>query len=196
MPLPTPTPARAVWTLVVFLAHFHASEFALAVRFNPRDVGWHSFLLSRPYVAAMGLGAAEFGLERAAAPERKAAAVATTFYVGVLLCIFGEWLRKTAMFTAGSNFTHVVQTRHRATHILVTDGVYAYARHPGYLGWFFWALGTQVILANAVSVVVFAIVTWRFFSRRIRHEEAHLRVMFPEYATYARRVPTWIPGIP
>lgn len=31
-------------------------------------------------------------------------------------------------------------------------------RHPGYLGWFIWAVGTQFLLVNPVSIAVFAYV--------------------------------------
>ena len=48
------------------------------------------------------------------------------------------------MFTAGSNFNHVVQNEKSETHTLVTSGVYAWFRHPSYVGWFYWSIGTQV----------------------------------------------------
>lgn len=46
----------------------------------------------------------------------------------------------------------------------------SFARHPSYLGFFYWALGTQIMLANPVSIVVFAVVLWRFFKYRIERE--------------------------
>lgn len=63
---------------------------------------------------------------------------------GLLMVVFGECLRKAAMFTAGSNFNHVVQSEKSDTHTLVTSGVYAWCRHPSYVGWFYWSIGTQV----------------------------------------------------
>ena len=30
-------------------------------------------------------------------------------------------------------------------------------RHPGYLGWMVWAIGTQVLLLNPLSTVLFTI---------------------------------------
>jgi protein-S-isoprenylcysteine O-methyltransferase len=103
------------------------------------------------------------------------------------------------MATAGGAFTHTIAERLSGHHRLVMHGIYRYVRHPGYLGWFIWVLGTQVLLQNAVSLVLFAFVTWRFFAQRIRYEEARLRDprFFGEaYAQYARRTRTWIPGIP
>jgi len=136
---------------------------------------------------------------------------------GLALLLCGEALRKAAMVTAGRGFTHAVAVKKRADHELVTRGVYRWARHPGYLGWLLWAVGTQLLLANPASVVLFAALvrvrvvqakrraeptdaaaqSWRFFSERIAFEEAALRRFFgQQYVEYARRTPTRIPGIP
>lgn len=45
---------------------------------------------------------------------------------------------------------------------------FSITRHPSYFGFFYWAMGTQIALANPVSTLVFAIVLWRFFNRRIK----------------------------
>lgn len=71
------------------------------------------------------------------------------------------------MLHAGSNFNHLVQKEKKVGHVLVTGGVYRYLRHPSYFGFFWWGLGTQVVLGNAVCLVGYAVVLWRFFRRRI-----------------------------
>lgn len=83
-------------------------------------------------------------------------------YLGLCVCIAGEVLRKTAMLTAKSNFNHLVtsviknlfffyfnlfiqvQCEKNEGHKLVTHGVYGMFRHPSYVGWFYWSIGTQV----------------------------------------------------
>lgn len=40
-------------------------------------------------------------------------------------------------------------------HVLVRHGVYAWVRHPGYLGFLLWAAGTQLLLANPACLVLF-----------------------------------------
>lgn len=65
-------------------------------------------------------------------------------FLGLLMVLCGEGLRKAAMLTAGSNFNHIVQNEKAQSHVLVTSGVYAYFRHPSYVGWFYWSTGTQV----------------------------------------------------
>lgn len=65
-------------------------------------------------------------------------------FVGLMIVFCGECLRKSAMLTAGSNFNHIVQNEKAQSHVLVTNGVYSFFRHPSYVGWFYWSIGTQV----------------------------------------------------
>lgn len=65
-------------------------------------------------------------------------------YIGLVMCAVGEALRKAAIWTARDNFTHLVQQEKAQTHSLVTCGVYSWFRHPSYVGWFYWSIGTQV----------------------------------------------------
>ena len=88
--------------------------------------------------------------------------------VGLLLTAIGQTIRSTAMIQAGTNFNHQVQTQRNDGHVLVTSGIYGWLRHPSYFGYFWWGVGTQVVLGNAVCSVAFALVLWRFFSHRIR----------------------------
>lgn len=48
------------------------------------------------------------------------------------------------MATGCTNFAHIVQTEKDKHHELVTHGVYSLFRHPSYVGWFYWSIGTQV----------------------------------------------------
>jgi len=101
------------------------------------------------------------------------------------------------MIQAATNFSHAVAFRKRDSHVLVTDGVYAWFRHPSYAGFFYWALGTQLVLQNPVSFMLYALVMWRFFYRRTRAEEGALIKFFgDQYVQYRKRVGTKIPFIP
>ena len=191
------------WELVAFvsaLLFYHVAEFAIAARYNRDSLSRHSWLLGKPYVVAMTTACAEYILECAMFPGWKLGdgeVAAWTKRVGLVMVIAGDLTRKAAEITARHNFTHAIQTTRRPTHTVVTRGVYRYARHPGYLGWLVWSIGTQVLLRNPACVVGFARAGWLFFATRIPYEEAKLRAMFPgEYAAHAARTRTWIPGIP
>lgn len=41
-------------------------------------------------------------------------------------------------------------------------------RHPSYAGFFYWALGTQLVLQNPISFTIYSILLRRFFFYRIR----------------------------
>ena len=113
-----------------------------------------------------------------------------------LVVVLGQALRTTAMWQAGSNFTHMVSTRKARGHVLVTEGVYRYSRHPSYCGWYWWCVGTQVLLCNPVCAAGYAWVSWRFFDGRVRREEAMLLQFFGnDYAEYRERTPVGIPFI-
>ena len=79
-------------------------------------------------------------------------------------------------------------------HALVTHGIYAWLRHPAYFGFFWWAVGTQLLLANPLALVAYTGATFYFFYDRIPYEEELLVHFFgSEYKAYRKR--TWI-GIP
>ncbi|XP_065322219.1 protein-S-isoprenylcysteine O-methyltransferase-like [Gordionus sp. m RMFG-2023] len=115
---------------------------------------------------------------------------------GSIICIIGDLIRKTAMFTAGKSFNHLIQYSPSNSHVLVTKGIYRICRHPSYLGWFLWCLGTQILLCNPVCFVGYLITSWRFFNQRIMEEEYHLIKFFgSSYIEYKYQVASGLPLI-
>ncbi|XP_025768362.1 protein-S-isoprenylcysteine O-methyltransferase [Puma concolor] len=178
------------------LSLFHYSEYLVTAVNNPKSLSLDSFLLnhSLEYTVAALSSWIEFTLENIFWPELKQ--ITWLSALGLLMVVFGECLRKAAMFTAGSNFNHVVQNEKSETHTLVTSGVYAWFRHPSYVGWFYWSIGTQVMLCNPICGVGYALTVWRFFRDRTEEEEISLIHFFgDEYLEYKKRVPTGLPFI-
>lgn len=95
------------------------------------------------------------------------------------MIVVGQATRTVAMAQAGSNFNHTVQMKKNAGHELVTRGIYAWFGHPSYFGFFWWGLGTQVVLGNTVCLVGYAGVLWKFFSSRIASTWALFLFRFP-----------------
>jgi protein-S-isoprenylcysteine O-methyltransferase Ste14 len=77
---------------------------------------------------------------------------------------------------------------------LVTGGPYALSRHPLYLGEAVAALGLLVTSAGVLAVVL-AAAAFGLQLLRIRWEESVLTHEFPEYRSYARRVPRYAPFV-
>jgi protein-S-isoprenylcysteine O-methyltransferase len=195
--------AGTPWQFAAFvtaLCFYHLSEYTITWAFNREMLSRDSWLLSKQYVVAMSAGCAEYALELALFPGFKRADAGYAWWIariGLGMVVFGDATRKLAEITARHNFTHQIQYSKRQTHRVVSHGIYAWCRHPGYLGWLVWSVGTQVMLMNPVCTLVFAYWSWKFFAMRIPFEEGLLRRMFPgEYEAYAARTPTWIPGIP
>ncbi|KAK3214337.1 hypothetical protein GRF29_28g2786328 [Pseudopithomyces chartarum] len=116
--------------------------------------------------------------------------------LGLVMIVVGQVVRSLAMVQAGTNFNHQVQQKKNDGHELVTTGLYSVFRHPSYFGFFWWGLGTQVVLGNTVSFVGYAGVLWYFFFTRITHEEKHLIEFFgDDYKAYRARTRVWIPFI-
>lgn len=120
----------------------------------------------------------------------------TVLIVGIAVCVAGEILRKLAIITANTSFNHIVQYHKSEDHVLVTHGVYRLMRHPSYAGWFWWSIGTQLILANPICSVLYAIVSWKFFQERILIEEVTLVNFFlDKYVEYQQTTPTGVPFV-
>lgn len=184
-------------TLCIFfttLVLFHSAEFFFVAWIHPEKLRWESWLISRAYCLAVLCAVVEYVLECywLSYPKDVPAVQA----LGIGLIVIGEAIRATAILTAGANFTHRVAVVKTPSHRFVSHGIYKSCRHPGYLGWFLWCLGTQVLLANPVCLVLASIIVWRFFADRIAAEEFHLTRFFPEeFPPYRERVRTYIPFI-
>uniref|UniRef100_UPI0035900A01 protein-S-isoprenylcysteine O-methyltransferase n=1 Tax=Myxine glutinosa TaxID=7769 RepID=UPI0035900A01 len=178
------------------LSFFHYSEYLVTAITNPRNLTLDSFLLnhSSEYKLAAISSWLEFSLESLFFPVLKENQWISI--LGLFLAVSGEVLRKAAMLTAGSNFTHVVASERASGHVLVTRGVYSVFRHPSYVGWFYWSVGTQAILCNPLCLVGYAIVSWQFFRDRIEDEEITLISFFgDQYLDYKARVYSGLPFI-
>ena len=181
---------------VTAISLFHMSEYLLTALYNPSTLSTDSYLInhSSAYVCAMVSSLVEYSLELCFFPWIKSFVWISR--LGLLLVVAGELLRKVAMITAASNFTHQVQCFKRKDHTLVTRGVYSLSRHPSYVGWFYWSVGSQLLLCNPVCFVGFLVATWKFFQDRIWDEELLLLQFFgQEYEDYRTKVGIGIPFI-
>lgn len=205
----TPSPAWRLPFFTAALATFHFLEFYITARYNVPAATVGSFLLTAnwpSYAIAHTVALVECALVSFLWPTRDWAGWVTAGLVpgagrflltlGLLLVLVGQTIRTVAMIQCGMSFNHKVQWWRRQTHKLITTGIYSKLRHPSYFGFFWWALGTQLVLGNAVTFWLYAAALWYFFSTRIQHEEYLLIGFFGnEYEDYRRRTATRIPFI-
>nr|SVE80939.1 EOG090X0CFU [Daphnia magna] len=183
------------WYISV-MSFFHFSEFVVTSVIRPQNLTSESFLLnhSKAYGIAALVSWVEYWTELWLFPGLKKSYWISG--IGLFLCIGGEIVRKTAMLTAFHNFDHLIRTQREEHHQLVTGGIYSLCRHPSYVGWFYWSIGTQIMLCNPLCSVAYLIASWKFFNERVFEEEVTLLNFFgKEYVAYQSKVPTGLPFI-
>ncbi|KAM3432770.1 hypothetical protein NHJ13734_006744 [Beauveria thailandica] len=196
----TPSPAWRVPFFLLALSAFHFLEFWVTARRNTPVATTDSFLLTAnwpAYAVAHAAAFAECAVVSVFFPTRRWGGVGSLCLgLGLVLVVLGQTVRSAAMLHAGASFNHQIQHNKADSHVLVTSGVYGWMRHPSYFGFFYWGLGTQLVLGNVVCFFAYAVVLWYFFSRRIRVEEVKLVEFFKDdYVQYRKRVGTWIPFV-
>ncbi|KAK2762640.1 hypothetical protein FQN54_000813 [Arachnomyces sp. PD_36] len=173
--------SNPLWRPPFFLASlavFHFLEYYTTARYNPVYGTISAFLFSQngaAYNIAHGSAMVECILTHLFLPETYFEKTAIIFggvrgqlIAGMVFMLIGQTVRTIGMIQAGSNFNHIVQVERKEGHMLVQDGIYSFFRHPSYFGFFWWGLGTQLVLGNVVCFSGYAFVLWRFFSSRIR----------------------------
>jgi len=106
-----------------------------------------------------------------------------TMLFSLLLVIAGLWLRGYAAGYVKKN-AELTQT-----------GPYAYTRNPLYLGSMLIAFGFAWAAGSWWIFVVLAALFLAIYLPTIRSEEAYLREHFPDFDTYAARVPRLLPRL-
>ena len=170
-----------LWRLPFFLSTislFHFLEYYITALYNPDAATVSAFLLSqngKAYNIAHGMAFLECGIHWWLFPDHYILPISTDYIptwlgLGFAFLLIGQAVRTTAMAHAGSNFSHLVQSQKKSGHELVTGRIYSWLRHPSYFGFFWWGIGTQIILGNVICLVGYALVLWRFFSTRVQSE--------------------------
>ena len=191
--LPSSAPFAVYLSLLTL---FHMLEYLLTAAFRPDTLSFDNFLLnhSPAYQGCVALAWIEYWVEYSLFGSMKGWGLLNT--LGLCLCLVGLISRSLGMATASTNFSHKIEEEKRPEHRLVTHGIYAYLRHPAYFGFFWWSVGTQLLLANPLCLAAYAAASFYFFYDRIPHEEALLIEFFGDaYRQYRRRTIIGIPGL-
>lgn len=188
----------ALFQIPLYLAAvgvFHFLEYYVTAAYQADKVSVDSYVINNgaTYHAAHALALAECALELYLWPRFKCSLLPLRL-LGASVVVGGQFLRSWAMVSCGESFSHIISTERKKNHTLVTTGIYAWMRHPSYVGFFYWALGTQLLLLNPLSFLAFLAILYRFFSTRIAYEEDKLILFFGnDYRLYRDRVPSGLP---
>ncbi|TFH46348.1 MAG: isoprenylcysteine carboxylmethyltransferase family protein [ANME-2 cluster archaeon] len=77
---------------------------------------------------------------------------------------------------------------------LVTTGLYSKMRHPQYTGIFLVTLGFMIQWPTLITLILFPFVILMYYKLGIKEEEI-MDNLHPEYATYKKDVPMFIPKL-
>jgi protein-S-isoprenylcysteine O-methyltransferase len=184
------------WSLyVASLCWFHFFEFFTTAVCQPQSLGYDSYVVnhSLAYTAAALGSWVEFWVEWWLWGSRGKLNL-PMMLCGLGLVVGGQAIRSLSMWTCGEHFDHQIMEQRREGHKLVTTGIYSVLRHPSYFGWFYWSVGTQVLLCNPICTVLYIGASWRFFNARIPFEEETLHGFYRQ--AYIDYCSTTIVGIP
>jgi protein-S-isoprenylcysteine O-methyltransferase len=184
-------------TYVISFCSFHLGEFFVTAIYNPTQATADSYLInhSMTYTAAAISSWIEFWLRFVLLRYISWISLSPwVSFVGFFVLITAQMIRSIAMATAAESFNHLIQTSKKQNHVLVTHGIYSIFRHPSYVGFFYWSIGTQLLLGNIIHLILYTGAAWIFFQRRIHYEEESLCQFFP--ATYPEYASHTYMGIP
>jgi 2-amino-4-hydroxy-6-hydroxymethyldihydropteridine diphosphokinase len=106
--------------------------------------------------------------------------------VGGVVLVLGALAAAVSAWRLGGSLTPMPEPRQGGS--LVEAGLYARVRHPIYGGVFLMMLGTSFLLDSLVAVLL-SLALLAFFWAKSGYEERQLRIAYPGYAAYRRRVP-------
>jgi len=157
------------------------------------------------YNAAVAFSCLELFLEWRYFPDYK---LWPPFVVlGGCLCAAGQFLIARACRTADRNYwascRNMPEEEERPEDFvgleipdrrIVQDGVYAWERHPAYLGAMLWGVGIEVALCNPIMLLIVGFVLWASLLYVALEEEHELYDEFKGgYASYSAWTACWIP---
>ena len=189
------------WSVYMsLLCGFHFMEFLTTALWQQKDLSYDSFIVnhSLAYTIAACAAWVEYLLGAYFFPQYKHNTFVAS--IGFIIVLIGQSIRTISMWTCGSNFSHKIMYNkftENPEHTLVTNGIYSILRHPSYFGWFYWSIGTQILLCNPLCIVAYTYASWNFFKNRIPEEERTLQSFYQgQYVDYCRRTSIGIPFIP
>lgn len=113
-------------------------------------------------------------------------------YLGIAVDLGVLWLFHRTHRDLGRNWSVSLDLRER--HTLVTNGVYAWVRHPMYAGFWLMAVAQLLMLPNWVAGPAGLVGFGALFFGRVGREEAMMIAGFgDEYRSYMRRTARVIP---
>ena len=114
--------------------------------------------------------------------------------VGTVILAVAVWLFWRSHTDLGRNWSPSLQLREG--HMLVTEGVYRYIRHPMYASMWLWGIAQALLLQNWVAGWASLVLFLPLYVLRVPREERMLLEYFGDaYRTYMNRTARVVPHL-
>ena len=115
--------------------------------------------------------------------------------IGLLLVIIGISMSMLARINLGTNWAHAAEYQVKIGQTLVTNGIYAYIRHPIYFGMSLAYIGAEIIAGSKLFLILTPVLAF-ITLRQANKEEVLLSEKFgTQYTNYRKRSYRFIPFI-
>lgn len=84
---------------------------------------------------------------------------------------------------------------HESNGELVTDGIYAYMRHPQYSGLFLITIGMLIQWPTILTLIMWPILMYAYYHLAMREEKEVTEEFGDEYRVYKKKTPAFVPSI-
>ncbi|MDE3056788.1 MAG: isoprenylcysteine carboxylmethyltransferase family protein [Bacteroidota bacterium] len=109
--------------------------------------------------------------------------------VKLFICVLGSLVMSAGLVIMGKGWNKI----HGAKGNLVTDGIYAYVRHPQYSGLFLITIGMLIQWPTLLTLLMWPILMYAYY-RLAQREEREVSTQFGEaYKHYKKTVPAFVP---
>lgn len=107
----------------------------------------------------------------------------------LVICQIGGFVMLIGLIMMGKGWRKI----HEAKGELVTDGIYAYIRHPQYSGLFLITIGMLIQWPTLVTLTMWPILMYAYYRLAMREEKAVASQFGAAYRHYKEKVPAFIP---
>ena len=152
---------------------------------KPRQPEWTYYAVALPYKAMLVVGVVEALLQGLTPPL-------TSIVIGALLTLLGIAIRVRGHFELAGSFSPYVETFEGQP--IRRSGMYAWVRHPMYVGSTLIFIGLPLLLPTPATWV-FALLAFAGLLFRIHQEEKFLAQQLPGYREYMQQTWRLIPHV-
>ncbi len=169
---------------IMSLCVYHLSEYLYVVMYHYENVSWDSTFIIIIQVFYSIRVKSGWWLKQLVllSSFQKSGLLALLIFIigqlkqGFLLCFlvsFSEWLLCILEVVTLTIKSRLKKEMNMSQSLMGYIGkmsliVKRVSRHPSYFGFFYWSVGSQILLCNPICLVGFTVSLWRFFNQRIK----------------------------